>query len=586
MGPLEILSDIIAIAKMIDAQISLAKNNQSKLKTLARTMQLIIASIEGLTTLPDNRQFIQSLTSFQTSLKETQALVVKITEAGNMRRFFYAQTHEKQINHCKQTLIEFIPLLSLGLNAQQLMDRDRDRQDDAADRAAFLAQKEQSLREAQAAAKMANRERDAIIVKQLASMRHRLDRQASPTPAVLPDELIVYLDDIVFDQKIEEGDFGSIYQGTWHDQPVTIKCIDHLATDAEHSQLIREAQVMSRLHHDSMVHFYGACLDRERPCLLTSVVEDTVDTALSTLELSTRLSMAQDLAKGLAYLHTHHVIHGDIHPKHIGITRHQAKWMDFGLAKVRTAGIATLPRMSLEVAWQAPESWQNRAELTTASDVYGFGMLLWTLITGRLPYAEKTASNILRAVQRGERETIPSDVPKACRELIEACWSADPATRPTAHQVARALQALDLADFRPSSPTGEEYYERGVTFHRAGNLAEAYEAYQRAYRKDFFKAYTRVGLVALEGLGGVPINRQKAQADFEHAAACGHADAMFNLGRMAEKGHTVAGTPDINQAIVWYQKTLTVDPTYPRCQEKIDTLTAQSEAKTPRMGRK
>jgi TPR repeat protein len=147
-------------------------------------------------------------------------------------------------------------------------------------------------------------------------------------------------------------------------------------------------------------------------------------------------------------------------------------------------------------------------------------------------------------------------------------------------------QSIDLSSFRPASPTAEEYYDRGVTSHRAGNLAVAYEHYQRAYQKDFFKAYTRVGLFALEGLGGVPINRQKAQADFEHAASCGHVDAMFNLGRMAEKGHTMAGTPDIHQAIAWYQKTLKADPTYPRCQEKIDTLTAQNEAKTPQMRRK
>ena len=71
MGPLEILSNIIEIAKMIEAQVALAKNNQSKLRTLAHTMQSIIASIEGLGQLPNNRQFVQTLTDFQTSLKET-----------------------------------------------------------------------------------------------------------------------------------------------------------------------------------------------------------------------------------------------------------------------------------------------------------------------------------------------------------------------------------------------------------------------------------------------------------------------------------------------------------------------------------
>ena len=585
MTPLQILQDIITIARAIKTQVDLAKNNKEKLKTLANTMQLLVSSLEGVSDLPNNRQFVQSLTEFQTCIRDTQDLVIKITKMGKMNRFFYAQSNENDLNDCKQRIIEFIPLLNLGLNAQHLMDRDRDRRDAIADREAFIAQKERALKEAQAAAKMDQHERDAIILKQLASVRKQLEQQSprstpvspmSPTTPVspVPEELIVHLYDITFEQKLEESDLGSIYQGTWQDQPVTIKCFDHMITESEHKQLMREAQVMSRLHHESITYFYGACLDQGRPCLLTSVLEKgNLETNLASLSLNERLAMAKDLARGLAYLHGQAIIHGDIHPKHVGINAHTgAKWTNFGLAKIRAAGIASLPRVSQEAGWQAPESWQNRAELSSASDVYSFGMLLWTLVTGRLPYAGMTASYVMRHVQRGEREAIPIDVSRECRTLIEACWSTDVAHRPTAKQIVQQLSAMDFHTFRTPSPTGEEYYERGVASERAGNMVEAYQDYHRSSEKHFPKSLTSLGLFALQGLGGQTVDKKKAAYYLTNAADAGHPRAMFNLARMYEKGQTETGVLDYPKALFWYQKCLKSDPEDTRAAEKVAAL--------------
>jgi serine/threonine protein kinase len=288
--------------------------------------------------------------------------------------------------------------------------------------------------------------------------------------------------------------------------------------------------------------------------------------------------MAKDLARGLAYLHSQAIIHGDIHPKHIGIThQHQAKWTDFGLAKVRAAGIATLPRVSDEAAWQAPESWQNRTALSTASDVYSFGMLLWTLISGKFPYAQMSATSVIQHVQQGKRETL-STLPQALRELIAACWHSDANARPSAQQITRSLASMEIHQFRPASPTAEEYYERGVKAQQAGNMPEAYQDYQRSAQKDYFKAYTRVGLFALQGLGGAVRDKAQAETNFKTAASRGHADAMFNLGRMYEKGDTVDGHTDDVKALTWYERARNADPDHPRYQEKVVTLTQRVQS--------
>ncbi len=581
MTPLAILQDIITIARAIHAQVSLMKRNQDDLHDLATIMQQIVTSLQGLATLPDNQQFIESLTAFQQCLTETQQFIQTLSKMGLPMRIVYAQTNESKIAAAKQRMIEFIPLMSLGLNAQLLIDREKDRRNALADRQALMDEKAQNLRDIQAAARIDPRELEEIIRKQMHSVQHRLAKQfapaASPLSPSLPEELMVHLDDIIFERKMGEGDLGAIYQGTWREQPVTIKCFDHTATDAERHQLAREAQVMSRLHHEAIAQFYGACLDSERMCLLMSIMEKgDLFSTLSLFSITDRLQMAKDLARGLAYLHAHDMVHGDIQPKHIGVNRYnQAKWTDFGLVKVRSMNIATLAKMSQEAAWQAPESWQNRAALSPASDIYSFGMLLWTLMTGQLPYANSSPSSIMRLVQRGEREAIPGHWPRALITLIEACWNADASQRPEAKQVANALQTMQVPEDilpRSSSPTGEEYYERGVMSERAGNLEEAYQDYHRSSQKGFFKAYTSVGLFALQGLGGQTVDKPKAQAYIERGAASGHPRAMFNLARIHEKGYTKSGIPDVATALFWYEKAHKADPEDPRAAEKVRTL--------------
>lgn len=567
MTPVQILRDIITIAQAIKSQVDTAKNNKRKLGTLLQALDLLISALAGLDKLPNNQQFIKSLSDFQTCILGTQELVIKITAIGKMRGFFYAQKIEHDLNACKQHIIEFIPILNLGLNAQLLMDRERDRRDAEADKEAFLAQKEQELQALHEAARIERGERDAIILKQLASVKQRL---AQPLVApLLPEAFLVNLYDIVFEEKIEENDFGSVYQGSWQEQAVTIKCFDHIATKSERGQLIREAQVMSHLHHETVTRFYGACLDQERPCLLTGLLEGNLESLLAILSLDERFMMAKDLARGLAYLHERGVIHGDIHPKHIGIDRYKkAQWTDLGLAKVRTAGIATSARVSHEAAWQAPESFQKRAELSTRSDVYSFGVLLWTLASGRLPYANMSASEVRRLVQNGERESISDEVPAEYGSLIRACWSSQ---RPTAKQIAQRLMTID--GFRASSPTGEAYYERGVAAERAGNMVQAYHDYHRASEKQYTKSLTSLGLFSLQGLGGQAVDKQKAEDYLKTAAEAGHGRAMYNLGRMHERGETIAGIADAKTALFWYQKAHEADSKDERSAKKLAMLT-------------
>ena len=304
MSPLAILQDLVTVAPSIYSQVQLVESNQNKLATLAKTVRVSISALEGLATLPNNKHFIEGLTEFHVRVKDTYELVNEIANMNYTMRFIKAGSNLSRIDASRQSIVEIVSLLVLGFNSQQLMDKEQDRRDEAADKDHFILQQEQALRKTQSDSRIASHDFERIIQKQLITFRQHLETQlntAQPlkTPP-LPEKLLVNLYDIVFQQKINEGDFGSIYQGVWREQPVTIKCFDHLATDAERLQFTREAQIMSHLHHETIAHFYGACLDVERMCLLISIMEKgNLQTVLPSLPFSDRLTMVKDLARGL-----------------------------------------------------------------------------------------------------------------------------------------------------------------------------------------------------------------------------------------------------------------------------------------------
>jgi serine/threonine protein kinase len=296
---------------------------------------------------------------------------------------------------------------------------------------------------------------------------------------------------------------------------------------------------------------------------------------LPELSLQTRFQMAQDLARGLNYCHEQGVVHGDIKPANILVNNfNQGKWTDFGLSRTRQKSIATMQDTSQEARWQAPESWQIRAEISPASDIYSFGMLLWSLLTGRLPYANLSDdTRIIARVQNGNREDLPENLPRGCKELIQQCWDANPLKRPRAVDLVQMLDQIKLEEPthpRPVSPSGEALYNSAVIEHKAGRLYEAHQLYEGAANKHYAKALTNLGLFALDGTGGQPVDKLRAKTLLEQAAAAGHARAMFNLGRMHERGDGIA--VNLPEALAWYRKAYEADPQDQRAKAKMELL--------------
>ncbi|XVF83157.1 hypothetical protein PTKIN_Ptkin16aG0111200 [Pterospermum kingtungense] len=205
---------------------------------------------------------------------------------------------------------------------------------------------------------------------------------------------------------IGEGGFGGVYRGVIRSTEDPHKKIDIAVKQLSrrglqgHKEWVTEVNVLGVVEHQNLVKLVGYCAeDDERGIQRLLIyeympnrsVQDHLSTRSQTsLPWSTRMKIAQDTARGLAYLHEgmdFQIIFRDFKSSNILLDEHwNAKLSDFGLARlgpsdglshVSTAVVGT-------IGYAAPEYMQT-GRLTAKSDVWSYGVFLYELITGRRP---------------------------------------------------------------------------------------------------------------------------------------------------------------------------------------------------------
>ncbi|XP_019240819.1 PREDICTED: serine/threonine-protein kinase HT1-like [Nicotiana attenuata] len=165
--------------------------------------------------------------------------------------------------------------------------------------------------------------------------------------------------------KIGEGAHGKVYEGRYGDQIVAIKVLNGGKTSEERASLgsrfVREVVMMSRVKHENLVKFIGACKD---PLMVIvtellpgmSLRKYLVSIRPEVLDLHVALSYALDIARAMECLHANGIIHRDLKPDNLLLTANQksVKLADFGLAREETL----TEMMTAETGtyrWMAPE---------------------------------------------------------------------------------------------------------------------------------------------------------------------------------------------------------------------------------------
>ncbi|XP_070051382.1 serine/threonine-protein kinase STY17 isoform X1 [Nicotiana tabacum] len=251
-----------------------------------------------------------------------------------------------------------------------------------------------------------------------------------------------------FENKVASGSFGDLYKGTYCSQEVAIKVLkpEHLNMDMV-KEFSQEVFIMRKIRHKHVVQFIGACTRPPNLCIVTEFMSrGSIYTFLhkqrGAFKLPTLLKVAVDVSKGMSYLHQNNIIHRDLKTANLLMDEHGVvKVGDFGVARVQVqTGVMTAETGTYR--WMAPEVIEHKP-YDHKADVFSFGVVLWELLTGEIPYAYLTPLQAaIGVVQQGLRPTIPKDTHPKLAELLEKCWQQDPTQRPDFSEILDILQHL------------------------------------------------------------------------------------------------------------------------------------------------
>ncbi len=269
-------------------------------------------------------------------------------------------------------------------------------------------------------------------------------------------------------REIGRGGMGSVWLAERSDgllkRQVALK-LPHpgLATRAFGERLSRERDILASLAHPHIARLYdaGVTPDGQPYIALAYVQGQTLIEHCDARRLGVRerIALFQQVLDAVQYAHAHLVIHRDIKPSNVLVDEQgQVHLLDFGIAKLLVDGQAHATELTLDAGaaltpdYAAPEQIAGAA-ISTASDVYSLGVLLYELLAGARPYrlqrlGQAALEHAVGAVEVPRPSTVAAAMPDA-----------GPARRTTAAQLARALRGdLDTIVLKALKKLPEERY--------------------------------------------------------------------------------------------------------------------------------
>jgi serine/threonine-protein kinase len=285
-----------------------------------------------------------------------------------------------------------------------------------------------------------------------------------------------------------EGGMGRVYLARQLDlgRQVVVKVMhDHIAADPKfRERFTRETLLMARFQHPYAVTLYDASLnDPQGPCIVMEYIRGiTLDQLLTR---NARLTPARigrllyQLCEVLQAAHALGIVHRDLKPANLMIVDPDTpyellKVMDFGLAKMLTPDqFAKITQTHTEFAvgtpgYMCPEQARGE-EMDGRGDLYSVGVLLYELLTGRLPFAGRSTMDLLLAHVTEEPPPLAFsdsgiEVPPAIEEVVQRCLAKNPDERPSnARELAEMYEAALTSNLEAASQRSTPLIASGTT---------------------------------------------------------------------------------------------------------------------------
>jgi serine/threonine protein kinase/Flp pilus assembly protein TadD len=270
--------------------------------------------------------------------------------------------------------------------------------------------------------------------------------------------------------EIGRGGMGVVYKAedTQLKRTVALKFLspDSARDPVSMMRLMNEARTASALNHPNICTIYEVGEAEGSPFIAMEYVEGRpLDRLIASdgLPDADVYRFGSSIAEGLQHAHEHAVIHRDLKTANIIVTPEgRAKILDFGLAKrLEDTELqqVTMSKLSLTqdglvagtLPYLAPELLHGRSA-DVRSDIWALGIVLFQMISGRLPFEGKTGFALTSAILRDPPAPLPPRTPTGLRPIVERCLEKDPEQRyQSASAVQRALEILARSE--ASGPT-------------------------------------------------------------------------------------------------------------------------------------
>jgi len=252
-------------------------------------------------------------------------------------------------------------------------------------------------------------------------------------------------------KKLGAGGMGEVYLAldTKLDRKVAIKVLppDFLAEENLKKRLIREAQAAAKLEHPNICAIYDVNEADSVTFIVMQYIEgETLAEKMNRqpLGVSTALTIVEQAAEGLGEAHAHGIVHRDIKPQNMMLTRRgQLKILDFGLAKqmrssdtvdheAPTATLLSSPGLVVgTMPYMSPEQVQGET-LDASSDIFSLGVTLYEMLAGKHPFKHKSAAVTMSRILLGEpipTEQFQAQVSPELQTLLSKMLRKDKAAR-------------------------------------------------------------------------------------------------------------------------------------------------------------
>lgn len=210
-----------------------------------------------------------------------------------------------------------------------------------------------------------------------------------------------------------------------------------------------EIEKLKSMTDDHLVPIIGTCIENSTIGLLTplyanSSLYNLLHVQQVALSYQVKFQIIRDIAICFERLHDKKNVHGHLTSHNLLLDSHRRVYLsDVGLIKLKKyAGIVL--GYTNKNAWSSPELLKEKCltgiKISPSDDIYSFGMVVWEVMTGQVPFPGYTRNQLMNKVAvESYRPKLPQDLPEEISTLILSCWNTDPQSRPSFTLIVQTL---------------------------------------------------------------------------------------------------------------------------------------------------